>query len=163
MFGINHPRDLYFLIIFSSRCSLLDSVFRVLLFRVSLFLLLMRFHKLIFRIWCPGLAIPDLVFQVLPFRIWYCWFSVRSFTVPDLVLRHSVFRRSWFYYMLFRCLTVFRIWLRNTCEWLIRKQNLISFNSKFTATGSIIRVILGKLPSLSHTQHFSFQSEWDCY
>ena len=93
------PSVLYFLGISTNWGTLPNSVFCVLLFRVLLFHLIMRFRKSVLWIWCYGFTIPGLVFRVLPLRIWCSGFSV-----PDLVFRHSVFRRSvfrcsWFYYM----------------------------------------------------------------
>ena len=64
--------------------TLPDLVFPVLLFHVLLFCSILWFRKSVFRIQCP---------------VFYCCrfgsrFSVQSFTVPDLMFRHSVSRSS---------------------------------------------------------------------
>ena len=58
--------------------------------------------------WCSGFyssgfAVPDLVFQVLVFWIWYSvsGFYCSGFGVP--VSRFPLFHHFWFYYMPFFC------------------------------------------------------------
>ena len=66
--------------------------------------------------WCSGFypsgfGVPDLVFQVLVFRLWY---SVSGFYRSRLgvpVFRFPLFRRSWFY-----CLPFFRD-VNKTSHW----------------------------------------------
>ena len=90
------PSVLYFLGISTNWGTLPNSVFCVLLFRVLLFHLIMRFRKSVLWIWCYGFTIPGLVFRVLPLRIWCSGFSVPAFRVPPfrvplfLVLLHAL-------------------------------------------------------------------------